>query len=81
MEDSALGNLEVDDNFYPPETAAYKFVESHDETGPEEISSKRTSPTSLATLNAKKQKSTTSITSCDIPNKSECVMSNVKGIG
>ena len=49
LEDSTLENPEVDkdDNFYPPETAAHKFVESDDETVPEEISLKRTSPTSL----------------------------------
>ena len=82
MEDSALENPEVerDDNFYPPETAAHKFVESDDETIPEEISLKRTSPTSLTIPNAKKQKST-STTSCDIPNESASVMSNVKGRG
>ena len=80
MEDSTLENPEVDkdDNFYPPETAAPKFVESDDETIPEEISLKRTSPTSLTIPNAKKEKSTTS---CDIPNNSASVMSNVKGRG
>ena len=80
LEDSALENPEVDkdDNFYPPETAAHKFVESDDETGPEEISLKRTSPPSLTIPNAKKQKSTTS---CNIPNESASVMSNVKGRG
>ena len=83
LEDSALENAEVgkDDNFYPPETAAHKFVESDDETGPEEISLKRTSPTSLTIPNAKKQKFTTSTTICDIPNESASVMSNVKGRG
>ena len=80
LEDSALENPEVDkdDKFYPPETAARKFVESDDETSPEEISLKRTSPTSLTIANAKKQRSTTS---CDILNKSASVMSNVKGRG
>ena len=40
LEDSALENPDVDkdDNFYPPETAAHKFVESDDDTGSEEIS-------------------------------------------
>ena len=53
LEDSALENAEVDkdDNFYPPETAAQKFVESDGETGPEEISLKRTLPTSLTIPN------------------------------
>ena len=83
LEDSALENAEVDkdDNFYPPETAAHKFVESDDETGPKEISLKRTSPTSLTIPNAKKQKLTTSTTICDIPNESASVMTNVKGRG
>ena len=83
MEDSALKNPEVDkdDNFYPPETAAHKFVESDDETSTEEISLKMTSPTSLTIPDAKKQKSTTSTTSCNISNKSASVMSNVKGRG
>ena len=78
LEDSALENPEVDkdDNFYPPETAAHKFVESDDETIPEEICLKRTSPTSLTIPNAKEQKSTTS---CNVPNESASVMSNVKG--
>ena len=83
MEDSALENAEVDkdDNFYPTETASHKFVESDDETGLKEISLKGTSPTSLTIPNAKKQKSTTSKTSCDIPNECASVMSNVKGRG
>ena len=83
LEDSALGNVEVDkdDNFYPPETASHKFVEFDDETSPKEISLKRISPTFLAIPNAKKQKSTTSTTSCDIPNETPSVMSNVKGRG
>ena len=83
LEDSALENPEVDkdDNFYPPETAAHKFVESDDETISEEISLKRTSPTSFTIPNTKKQKSTTSTTSCDIPNESASVTSNVKGTG
>ena len=83
MEDSALENLEVDkdDNFYPPETESHKFVESDDETGPEEISLKRTSPTSLTIPNAKKQNSTTSLTRCNIRNESASVMSNAKGRG
>ena len=83
LEDSALENPEVDkdDNLYPPETAAHKFVESDDETSTEEISFKRTSPTSLTIPNVKKQKSTTSTTSCYIPNESASVMSNVKGRG
>ena len=59
----------------------HKFVESDDETAPEEISLERTSPTFLAIPSAKKQKSTTSTTSCDIPNESASVMSNVKGRG
>ena len=57
------------------------FVESDDETIPEEISLKRTSPTSLTIPNAKKQKSTTSTTSCDKSNKSAIVMSKIKGRG
>ena len=83
LEDSTLENPEVDkdDNFYPPETAAHKFVESDDETSTEEISLKRTSPASLTIPDAKKQKSTTSTTSCNIPNESASVMSNVKGRG
>ena len=83
LEDSILENPEVDkdDNFYLQEIAAHKFVESDDETIPEEISLKRTSPTSLTIPNAKKQKSTTSTTSCDIRNESASVMSNVKGRG
>ena len=83
LEDSALENPEVDkdDNFYPPETAAHKIVESDDETSTEEISLQRTSPTSLTIPDAKKQKSMTSTTSCNIPNESASVMSNVKGRG
>ena len=83
LEDSALENTEVDkdDNFYPPETAAHKFVESDDETIHEEISLKRTSPTSLQYPMPKSKKSTTSTTSCDMPNESASVMSNVKGRG
>ena len=40
LEDSTLENSKVDedDNFYAPETAAHKFVESDDETSTEEIS-------------------------------------------
>ena len=59
LEDSALENPEVDkdDNFYPPETAAHKFVESDDETSTEEIGLKRTSPASLIIPDAKKQNS------------------------
>ena len=63
-----------DDNFYPPETAAHKFVESDDETSPEEIS------TSLTIPNAK-NKNQQHTTSCNIPNESASVMSNVKGRG
>ena len=83
LEYSALENPEVDkdDNFYSPETAAHKFVESDDETSTEVISLKRTSPTSLTIPDAKKQKSTTSTTSCNIPNESASVMSNVKERG
>ena len=45
LEDSALENPDVDkdDNFYPPETAGHKFVESDDDIGSEEIILKRPS--------------------------------------
>ena len=78
LENSTLENPEVDkdDNFYPPETAAHKFVESDDEASTEEISLKRTSPASLTIPDVKKQKSTTNY---NIPNESASVMSNVKG--
>ena len=58
LEDSALENVEVDkdDNYYLPETASHKCVESDDETSPKEISLKRTSPASLTIPNAKKEK-------------------------
>ena len=81
LEDSTLENVEVDkdDNFYTPKTASHKSVEYDDEIDPKETGLKRTSPTSLTTPCAKKQKSTT--TSCNIPNESASVMSNVKGRG
>ena len=82
LEDSALENPEVDkdDNIYPPETAPHEFVESDDETSPEEISLKRTSPTYLTIPNAKKQNKKYNKLQ-NLPNESASVMSNVKGRG
>ena len=59
LEDNALENPHVnkDDNFYPPETAGDKFVESDDDTDSEEIILKRPSQTAIITLDAKKAKS------------------------
>ena len=58
LEDSALENPDVDkdDNFYPPETAGHKFVESDDDISSEEIILKRQLQTAIITSDAKKQK-------------------------
>ena len=83
LEDNALENPDVDkdNNFYPPETAVHKFVESDDDTGSEEISLKRLSPTAIITSDAKKQNVATSTKSTNIPSKSASVRSNDKGRG
>ena len=81
LEDSALENPDVDkdDNFYPPETAGHKFVESDDDTGSEEIILKRPSQTAIIPSDAKKQKVSTGTKSANIPSESACVRSNDKG--
>ena len=80
LEDSALENPDVDkdDNFYPPETAGHKFVESDDDIGSEEIILKRPSQTAIITSDAKKQ---TVSTSAKIPSEIASVRSNDKGKG
>ena len=83
LEDSALENPDVDkdDNFYPPETAGHKFVESHDDIGSEEIILKGPSQTANITSDAKKQKVSTSTKSAKIPSEIASVRSNDKGKG
>ena len=77
LEDSALENPDVDkDNFYPPETAGHKFVESDDDTGSEEIILKRPLQTAIITSDAKKQKVSTSTKSANIPSESASVRLN-----
>ena len=83
LEDNTLENPNVDkdDNFYPPETAGHKFVESDDDTGSEEIILKRPSQTAIITSDAKKQKVSTSTKSANILSESASVSSNDKGRG
>ena len=73
LEDSALENPDVDkdDNFYPPETAGHKFVESDDDIGSEAI----------ITSDAKKQKVSTSQKSAKIPSDIGSVRASDKGKG
>ena len=83
LEDSALENPDVDkdDNFYPPETAGHKFVESDDDISSEEIILKRPSQTAIITSDAKKQKVSTSPKSAKIPSDIGSVRANDKGKG
>ena len=83
LENSALENRDVDkdDNFYPPETAGHKFVESDDDISSEEIILKRPSQTAIITSDAKKQKVSTSPQSTKIPSDIGSVTANNKGKG
>ena len=83
LEDSALENPDVDkdDNFYPPETAGHKFVESDDDISSEEIILKRLSQTAIITSDAKKQKVSTSPKSSKIASDIGSVTANDKGKG